>query len=478
MFILGGVYFFLRLYRLGFFPLFLDEAIYLDWARQIWLTPGKHLFISFTDGKQPLFIWLATGLYGFFVEAPAWAGRLISVLAGFGSIVTLWWGMPLIKPSILLRILTVSLYILSPLFLWYDRLSLMESLLFFSFTLSFFLTLAQPGLWHSVGLGLAVAIALWTKSTALSLILLVPLTIGLNRLSGYSRIQDLKPWFLAGLMSVVLTLPLWWFQSQIQAKNDVFLLTLTEWGQEPFQVVRNNIYSLWLWLRDYQLAPLTVIAVVGLYKLWHANPRLAVTLALWGIVPLLPSLFLAKIFFPRYIIVAFLPWTLLAAYGLHALYGAAKRTVQPVLAGILVLACLIPLAQNDFKLISGDWSASLPQVERWQYLEGWPSGFGIDDTIAYLIQHPPQRLITEDFTLLESTLALYHDRFSNFVIEPILQVKNGQLIGLPEILDDQTYILLSDIAPVPESWTLQVINRSPRIGNRSAVTLYKTADTP
>src|SRR5258708_29055975 len=76
-----------RFYNILSLPIFTDEAIYVRWA-QIAKNDAAWRFISLTDGKQPMFVWIAMILVKF-IHDPLLAGRLVSVGAGFISLVGL-----------------------------------------------------------------------------------------------------------------------------------------------------------------------------------------------------------------------------------------------------------------------------------------------------------------------------------------------------------------------------------------------------
>jgi hypothetical protein len=73
-----ALYFFLRLYHLTSLPLFIDEAIYIRWGTIARLDATQR-FISLTDGKQPLFVWIMWPMVKIFSD-PIIAGRIVSVL--------------------------------------------------------------------------------------------------------------------------------------------------------------------------------------------------------------------------------------------------------------------------------------------------------------------------------------------------------------------------------------------------------------
>ena len=81
----AGVYFFTRLQHLDAIPVFGDEAIYIRWS-QIIKNEETLRFVPQTDGKQPLFMWL-TSLSLRLVADPLIAGRLVSVVAGFFTLI-------------------------------------------------------------------------------------------------------------------------------------------------------------------------------------------------------------------------------------------------------------------------------------------------------------------------------------------------------------------------------------------------------
>src|SRR4030042_5714603 len=79
------VFFLLRLVNFTILPIFADEAIYIRWS-QVMRTEPTLRFIPLSDGKQPLFMWLTIPFLKIFSD-PLLAGRALSTLAGFGSLI-------------------------------------------------------------------------------------------------------------------------------------------------------------------------------------------------------------------------------------------------------------------------------------------------------------------------------------------------------------------------------------------------------
>src|SRR3989339_157604 len=80
-----AAFFVSRLINLTLIPIFTDEAIYLRWA-QIGLADPRWRFISLTDGKQPLLIWLFYPALKL-ISDPLIAGRIVSIVCGFFSLI-------------------------------------------------------------------------------------------------------------------------------------------------------------------------------------------------------------------------------------------------------------------------------------------------------------------------------------------------------------------------------------------------------
>jgi len=88
IFILFLFYIFSRLIRINLIPIFTDEAIYIRWA-EIARYDAAWRFISLSDGKQPLFVWLTMVVLPFFKD-PLIAGRLVSAVAGLITMIGLF----------------------------------------------------------------------------------------------------------------------------------------------------------------------------------------------------------------------------------------------------------------------------------------------------------------------------------------------------------------------------------------------------
>ena len=86
---LGIAFLSTRLYNINGIPIFTDEAIYVHWVL-IFRSNIHQLFISLTDGKQPLFVWLGDAIAQVEQHNPLLAVRLVSVCAGLFTMIGLY----------------------------------------------------------------------------------------------------------------------------------------------------------------------------------------------------------------------------------------------------------------------------------------------------------------------------------------------------------------------------------------------------
>ena len=124
--LLALAYFTLRLIYLNRLPIFTDEAIYVRWA-QIALHDSSWRFISLTDGKQPMFVWVAM-VFMKFIHDPLIAGRLVSVVSGFFTMLGLWFLTFELFKNKRIAFLASTLYIFYPFAQVLDRMALMDSM--------------------------------------------------------------------------------------------------------------------------------------------------------------------------------------------------------------------------------------------------------------------------------------------------------------------------------------------------------------
>ncbi|HSD27999.1 MAG TPA: hypothetical protein VLL75_11900, partial [Vicinamibacteria bacterium] len=99
----------------------------------------------------------------------------------------------------------------------------------------------------------------------------------------------------------------------------------------------------------------------------------------------------ATFWYPRYILFAAVPGLILAARALQQLVGWAGARLDiaegpgryALLASAVALS-LVPAARVDLRLWTDPSRAPMPALERLQFLDGWPSGYGVRESVAFV----------------------------------------------------------------------------------------------
>src|SRR3989338_5338177 len=178
LFTLSLIYFTSRLYNILSLPIFTDEAIYIRWA-QIAKQDANWRFISLTDGKQPMFIWLMM-ISLKFIEDLLLAGRTVSVGAGFMTLIGMYFLGREVFKSNKIGLISSALYILFPMALVYDRIALYDSLVgTFAVWALFLIVLLVRNIRLDIALilGMVIGGGVLTKTNAFFSIYLLPFSL-------------------------------------------------------------------------------------------------------------------------------------------------------------------------------------------------------------------------------------------------------------------------------------------------------------
>lgn len=482
-----AVYLASRIPNLSALPIFNDEAMYLNWGRLIVQSPRQNLFISLTDGQQPLFIWLVAVSYWLGQSHFLLVGRLISVFAGLGSMLVLWQlGRKLFSERV--GYLAALVYILCPFSLWYDRLAIKDSFLMFLSAAIFYLAIIQGrrGSWRTaLGSGLVLGLSLLTKSIAyffVGLYVMIVVCLWLGRKVGKKRLVSEAFQVIVSLVLAFLIQSLMSFSplvSAIGSKNSVFLLSLKELINFPINLWRNNAYSVVIWWWQYYRLPFLLVAGYGFWRLVREERRrlLAIGLLAWIILPIIFEVFTAKIFIPRYFLFTLTTFALFVAVGMNDLLVRLKKRWWQLAFGVIMF---LPSLLLDGEIVFNLKGVNLPQVERWQYLEGWPAGYGLEALVnflkeKYLSQSPSLLIVTEEETLVSSGLPLYLNGYPGVRIKRFFSL-DDPLPQLPSCLlkaKQPVVIVLHHHQVVPPDWPVQEIAQIPRFGDQRFFLVYQ-----
>ncbi len=364
------IYFFLRLFNLSSLPIFFDEANYIFWAKRI-ADSNQHWFLPLAYGKPVPFIWLITLFLkvlpnNFYLVA----GRLPSVLFGILTLIGIY-KLGTYVFNIKVGLVAAFLYELTPFALFYDRMALYDSMLSSVLIWAvFFMFQRQAVLW-----GLFLGFALLTKASALSYELLMP--------AAYLVANNFKKVRLIIIAFVV---------SQIVANVQIVSSGYSDYLKKSLdytpgvQTINRthdifipNLILSWQWLSAYLTQPILFLIIIGLGFLIWKKTRLGLAFFILGVIPVVGFSFLGKIYFPRYLLFTLPLFLIPTAYLLTYLATKFKFVMFVILPFILFLC-----VKFDFFLLTAPWRANFPEIDRWQYVSGYPSGYGLEPIFSFI----------------------------------------------------------------------------------------------
>lgn len=413
-----------RLVNLTSLPIFTDEAIYLRWA-QIAKNDAAWRFISLTDGKQPLFVWLMMIVMKFITD-PLVAGRVASILAGLASLVGIWFLGYEIGKNKLTAFVSSFLYIILPFSLMYDRMALMDSLVatFAIWSLYLEIILVKTlRLDVALILGMVLGGGVLTKTSAFFAIYLLPFSLILFDWQKPKKWSRLITWLGLAMIAVVLSqgfysiLRLSPFFHLIGQKDTTFIWTVSEFIRRPFPNLWGNLHGLWGWFTSYLTYPMVLLVALSLgVGLWKKE-REKLLVALWFVIPFLALASFGKVIYPRFILFMSLPLLVLAADSLKRLCFLKNRLILYPLYLILII---IPL-YFSYQIIFDIYHAPLTRADRGQYLFGQPAGGGVKEAIA-LFQKAAQT--SQIFIATEGTFGLMPYGLELYLVnDPRIEIK-------------------------------------------------------
>jgi len=366
-------YFVTRAFSLNALPIFLDEAVHLQWAERLF-NEGR---ILRPVGSGRL---LAVAAYGLALpfEDRLWAARLIASMAGAATLV---FTMLLSRRLFGARASVVAgaLYLLSPFALVYDRLALSDGFLSTCIT---GLMLAVWTLAHRPDdarprrmAGVLIALAVVSKVSALLFLLTVP--FGILALAPDRR-RAFRSAAMACAMGLVLASPMLWFfvrnSGEISSQHVV----------DP-TVSGSTIVATLLDMREWALSYFTVPALLAaVASLALLRDGRALWLAGSVALPFVLFALFSQPWSARYVLSTLPPLLILISGGIDRLASRVKPSLRGAAAiGLTFLALLWSLS-FDRDLVFDPERAPFPGDDRRQLVTGWPSGYGVRELAVRL----------------------------------------------------------------------------------------------
>lgn len=409
--IIVALYFFSRFQNLTKIPVFADEGIYIRWAQLIKNVETLR-FIPVTDGKQPLYMWTLAAVFKF-IKEPLIAGRTISVFAGFGIMICLYFASIFVanfksnskdikdffiesnKKYNQLGILSMLVYALLPFSFFFDRMALADNMLSFFGILSLtllFLLAKFPRLDISLILGITLGLAWLTKSPAIYFIAL--------SLGSFVILAKEKKYVFLPIISAIISFVIYnilrlgpQFQ-MIAIRNRDYVFSLSEVMRHPLDPLVPHLKDITNIYSQYISVPVIIFSLlfVVLFLIQKANLKNKFihseyfVLLFWWILPIIANATIAKTFTARYILFTLPPLIILISLGLTSfakntckLFGHCTRQyLLVVFVFSLNIFWMYHISTNPQKI-------KLPPTES-GYLVDWTSGWGIKESAEYCIE--------------------------------------------------------------------------------------------
>lgn len=483
-FILAFFYFLTRVYSLSSLPIFTDEAIYTRWS-QIARFDANWRFISLTDGKQPLFIWLDM-VFMRFISDPLLAGRLVSVFAGFFTMTGLYFlGKELFSKKV--GIIAAFLYLIYPFALVYDRMALYDSLVATGAVWSLFfevLLIKHKRLDLALILGMILGASVLTKTPGFFFIYLLPFSLLLFDWKSKKRKDEFFKWAVLGVVaagfayiyySVLRLSP---FFHIIDEKNSIFVYPFSEWIKHPFNFFPNNFQAFFDWFFVYTTPPFLIL--IALSAMGGKLKEKALLFA-WFIAPLTALALFGNTLYPRFILFMTMPLIVLGAYSLDNILNRVNKNALKVVVVVFFTGAMII---SDYFVLNDFAHAPIPKADLTQYINDWPAGGGVKEAIDFFQREAKRGKIfvgtQGTFGLMPYALEIY-----------LYQNKNVEIKGFWPLSETppQEAILASKKMPVyflfyqpchickisgeaPVSWSVKEELRIKKAGN-NYLTVYR-----
>lgn len=416
--ILIALYFLLRLPNLTLQPIFADEAIYIRWAQVMRAEPTLR-FVSVTDGKTPLFMWLMIPFLKF-IDDPLLAGRFLSVISGLFTLLGVFF---LSRKVFSLKVAYWSslLYVVTPYTVFFDRMALVDSMLcaFTVWSVYFAIWLVRsPRLDISMVLGYLLGAAILTKTSGMVNLLILPFSI-----LGFSREKRGKSALikLVILWGVAIGIALLMYNllrlgpqfQMLSSRNADYVFSPAELIGRPWDPFIPHFNDIADWFPKLLTWPILFFIVIGIIYVLFGFSRFGGIILLWAFIPLLLSMAFLRTFTARYLLSSIPLLLIIGGFGVTKILPRLAYIKR--LPVILMLIILLPLSLYfNYLLLTSPGKAPLPKEERKGYFEDWTAGYGFSDIAKYLVEKRKQGTVvvgTEGFFgTLPDGLYIYIDK--------------------------------------------------------------------
>ncbi len=345
----------------------------------------------------------------------------------------------------------------------------------------------KPHLDLAMILGMIMGAGMLTKTSNNFAFILLPFSLLLFNFKDKKWKHNLKSWIIFAAVSIIISqvmyaiLRLSPFFHIIGEKNLTFIYSFKEILQDPFSHLLGNLKGLLTWLVEYVTAPF-IILVISSFLIGKKYFNEKLLLLIWFLAPFTALALFGKVIYPRFIFFMTMPLLVMGSYALYNMYNLSKKTY---LKALVILVFLGTFILNDFLILTNFAKAPIPQSDKSQLLESWPSGVGVKETVNFLQQKSKEGKIyvgTEGtFGLMPYSLEIYLKDNKNITTKGFWPINDTPPKEAVESAKEiPTYFVFYQPCPscpttgiAPKPWPVKQIFQIPKPEKDSYYTLYQ-----
>lgn len=241
----------------------------------------------------------------------------------------------------------------------------------------------------------------------------------------------------------------------VSEKNKTFILTFDELKADPFNYLFHNIVNVPYYIFSEMAFVVPVLAIIGLVLLYRKNKTVALYLLIWITVSYLGISTVARVLFPRYVLSI---GGLLLIPAAYAIAQYTKKSTMIIVSALIVCS----IAYFNFTIFFKPASIPFPEIDRGQYIEGWPAGWGAREIVSYVRDTSPNAMI-----IAEGTFGMAGDVLDTFLlptdtigISSYWPLDEKELYAHQELLKTKdVYVVFSHRNEFPQEWPLELVQK-------------------
>lgn len=373
LFMLTRIVFILR------YPVFNDEAIYMRYGK-IMIESAQRFYSVSVIGKQPLMYWLYA-FSGKVIDEPLLGARFISLGIGILGFYGLY-GLTKQVAGHGTALLACLIYVGTPMFLLFDGLAVVDGALvcLVIWVLWLGLSLIKRFTWWKIGvLGFQLGLAFWIKTTGLVLAPVILFAVLLTRINKKTSTEfAILSLFVVYFIAFFSVAPLVFrseFESVLKYQRD-YALTIQEVLAFPLAHWAANSGYIAEVFFGYLLPFTPLMATVAIVRKYRDIQVIFLVLSFFAL--LAPLVLTARGIQMRYVVFSAVPLLPLAAMGIRRYTKVGAFAVGIMIVAATILAINAPLFFQTYP------QKSVYAGENWQYIKGWPSGYGVMEALAFV----------------------------------------------------------------------------------------------